>query len=430
MANTESQIPTQGLLSVLTEDAWTKVSDNLRYGGQPHLRKCYRIPIDLLHFNIENGRYRTKFLLLKKANPDATIDPTQERWRRETFMLLNGTWEDPTTGIGTRKERQYFIQLVEDIKERGQERPGIVLDNGGVMSGNRRLAALMHLYGEQQNERFRYFEAFIVPSAADVTSADIWHLEMSAQAPARLTRSYDPVEKLLKIREGVECFEALNPPEGRTSAIRAVATDFGDTEDFIAAELSTLFEIEKYLNAIGHPEEWWLAEGQTEVFTEIPPLLQACETNAMAFENRSKLLRTIYHLVQNDNADYRLIRDTRTTIGPTTRRRGARRMPEVTRILIENAPSTATLRQGVTETTDTTTQQLVDRFKSEFEAGREQEAPLTKAERAESNLRKLVEMLSRQHIEDARQIERVARSLTESQSLINSALRILQQRNS
>ncbi len=430
MTNTESQIPTQGPLSVLTEEAWTGVSDNLRYGGQPHLRKCYRIPIDLLHFNIENGRYRTKFLLLKKANPDATIDPRQEQWREEILKLLNGTWEDPNYPVGTRKDRPYFIQLAEDMKERGQERPGIVLETGGVMSGNRRLAALIHLYNEQQNERFRYFEAFIVPSVGGATSADIWHLEMAAQqAQGRLTREYEAVERLLKIREGVECFEALNPPGGRTSAIRAVANDFGVTEDYITAELSTLLEIENYLNAIGHPEEWWLADGWTEVFTEIPPLLQACETNAIPFEDRSKLKRAIYYLIQNDNADYHLIRDIRTTIGPTTRRRGSRRMPAVTRILVENAPSTAILQQVATSTTAATAGDLVDRFRSEFEAGREQEAPLTKAVRAESNLRKLVEMLRRQRVDDARQIERVAHSLTESESLINNALRILQQRD-
>jgi hypothetical protein len=427
LTNEESQIPAQGLLSILSEKSWTGVSENLRYGGQPHLRKCYRIPIDLLHFNIENGRYRTKFLLLKKANPDAAIDPRQELWRREIFSLLNGTWEDHSTGVSTKKDRQYFMQLVEDIKERGQERPGIVLENGGVMSGNRRLAALIHLYSEQQNERFRYFEAFIVPSATDITGADIWHLEMSAQqAQARLTRDYEPIEKLLKIREGVECFEDLNPPNGRTSAIRAVANDFGVTEDSIAIELKTLIQIENYLNLIGHPAEWWLAEGQTEVFTEISSLMQACETNAIPLEDRSKLIRSIYHLVQNDNADYRLIRDIRTTIGPVTRRRNAKRMLGVTRILIENAPSTAVLRQGVTSTTRETTRQLMDRFRSEFEANKEQEAPLTKAERAASNLRKLVEMLKRQSIGSTRQKERVVSSLTESKSLVNDALKILQ----
>jgi len=105
-------------------------------------------------------------------------------------------------------------------------------------------------------------------------------------------------------------------------------------------------------------------------------------------------------------------------------------MPAVRRILIENAPSTTILQQGATSTTAADAGHLVDKFRSEFEAGREQEAPLTKAERAESNLRKLVEMLRRQRIDDARQIDKVAHSLTESESLINSALRILQQRDS
>ena len=430
MMNPESQIPNQGPLSILPDEAWTGVSDNLRYGGQLHLRKCYRIPIDLLHFNIENGRYRTKLMLLKKANPDATIDPRDERWRHEILKLLSGTWEDPNYPVGTRKDRPYFLQLTEDMKERGQERPGIVLETGGVMSGNRRLAALIHLYSEQQNERFRYFEAFIVPSAGGATSADIWHLEMAAQqAQARLTRDYAPVERLLKIRDGVECFEALNPPGGRPSAIRAVANDFGETEDYIIGELSTLCEIENYLAAIGHPEEWWLAEGLTEVFTEIPSLLQSCETNAMPFEDRSKLKRAIYYLIQNDKSDYRLIRDIRTTIGPPSRRSGARRMPAVTGILVENAPSTAVLQQGRTEAAAVDASDLVDRFRSEFDAGREQEGPMTKAERAESNLRKLVEMLRRQPLVAGRQLERVTHSLTESQSLVNSALKILDQRD-
>ncbi len=422
----ESQIPTRGPLSVLTEEAWTGVSDNLRYGGEPHLRKCFRIPIDLLHFNIENGRYRTKFLLLKRTSPDATIDPTQEKWKDEILKLLNGTWEHRDYPVGTKKDREYFLQLVEDIRERDQERSGIVLETGGVMSGNRRLAALMHLYSESQNERFRFFKAFIVPGEASVTPADIWHLEMAAQqAQARLVRDYEPIEKLLKIQEGVECCEALNPQEGRSSAIRAVAIDFGVKAEKIIDELNTLSEIEKYLRTIGHPEEWWLAEGLTEVFTEFSPLREACETHAMQFEHRSKLIKTVYNLIKNGEADHFLIRDIRTTIGPVRRRRGARRMPSVTRILIDNPPSTATLQQDPTRQTKATARQLKDRFQSVYDANKEQEAPLTKAERAEENLKKLVELLNRARIEDNNQVKKLVHSLEESAILVNNALRII-----
>jgi len=112
MQEQENQIPKEGPLSILAEDAWTGVRENIRYGGQSHLRKSYRIPIDILHFNIKNGRYRIRYSLLEKANPEVVIDPTQDHWRHEILGLLNGTWEDSKTGIGTRKDRKYFLQLV------------------------------------------------------------------------------------------------------------------------------------------------------------------------------------------------------------------------------------------------------------------------------------------------------------------------------
>ncbi len=429
LIDTENQIPVEGKLSVLTEDAYTGVREKLRYGGQSHLRNCYRIPINLLHFNIANGRYRTKFLLLKKANPDANIDPTQDPWREEIFSLLNGTWEDATTGFGTRKERKYFLNLAEDIKDREQERPGIVLEDGGVMSGNRRLAALIHLYNKDQNEKFRFFEAFIIPQEGNVTDADKWHLEMSAQhAQARLTRNYDAVEKLLKIGEGVKLYKARHQNNDQKSAIKAVANDIGDTEDSISDELNTLNEIENYLDAIGHPEEWWLAEGLTEVFTEIDPLRKAFETSAMPLENRSKLIRTIHHLAKNDKIDYNFVRDIRKTVGPMVRRRDSKKMPTVTRILIENAPTTAVLRQEKSKATSSNSQHLVDKFKSEFEANKEQEEPLTKTERAASNLRKLVEILETQGMDNTQKIKKVVLSLEDSESLIDRALKILGKR--
>ncbi len=429
MPENENQNPNKGPLSILSEDDWTGVSENLRYGGRSHLRKSYRISIDVLHFNIKNGRYRIRYSLLEKANPEVIIDSTQDHWRREILSLLNGTWEDSKTGIGTRKDRQYFLQLVEDIRERDQERPGVVLETGGVMSGNRRLAALMTLFNETQNQRYRCFEAFIVPSSGAITNADIWHLEMSAQmAQTRLTRDYDPVEKILKIREGVDSFIELNPADGERSAIRAVATDFGQNEDEIRGQLTILSNIEQYLNAIGHPNEWWLAEELTEIFTEIGPLKQALETNAMSFEDRSKLMRSIFHIIQNKEAsnqiNYQLLRNIRASVGPTTRRRGARRMPSVTRILIDVAPSTSDLRVLPDDASLARVNELVARFDSEYQANKEQEAPITKAQRAESNLQKLVEILPGTDLISAGRDELIS-SLTNSRELADKAINIV-----
>ena len=222
----QTQIPRTGPLSTLNEDAdWTKVSENLTYGGKQNLRKCFRIPIELLHFNIENGRYHTKFLLLKQAYPGENVDPTQPRWRDEILKLLNGTYVDKKTGANTYNERAYFEQLVEDLRVRGQEHPGLVLENGGVMGGNRRLAALITLAAERNDPRFQRFDAFIVPGNMD--AADRWRLEISAQMGAtRLIHDYGSVERLLKIKQGVDLLKAKSNL-GEDSAIRGVAVILG-----------------------------------------------------------------------------------------------------------------------------------------------------------------------------------------------------------
>ncbi|MFC1972559.1 hypothetical protein ACFLVE_04055 [Chloroflexota bacterium] len=126
----QPQIPVTGPLSIIDKEAdWTGVSENLTYAGRQNLRKSFRIPIELLHFNIENGRYHTKFLLLQQAHPGENINPTEARWRDEILKLLNGTWVDNNTGVNTYDDRDYFLQLAEDIRVRGQERPGLVLEN-------------------------------------------------------------------------------------------------------------------------------------------------------------------------------------------------------------------------------------------------------------------------------------------------------------
>ena len=64
-------------------------------------------------------------------------------------------------------------------------------------------------------------------------------------------------------------------------------------------------------------------------------------------------------------------------------------------------------------------------MRGEYEASKEKEEPLTKAERAESNLRKLVEMLKKQSLDDVKKPEEVINSLTKSESLVNNSLKLL-----
>lgn len=388
----EAQLPTSGPLSILRNEDRTEVCEYLYYGGTRQLCRAYRIPLTSLHFNIENGRYRTKFLVLRKANPGVNIDPTDDRWRDEIMKLLNGTFVDPNTGVNTQKDRPHFEALKEDIRNRGQERPGIVLENGGVISGNRRFAVLLTLYSEAHEQRFGVFEAFIIPSGGPVSATDRWRLEMSAQVgQARLTRNYDPIEKLLKIEEGVRLLQDQDAHVTEEEAISVVANDFGEDSEPLLKDLISLRHIRDYLIAIGRPEEWWRAEGLTEVFLEIEPTIAAAVNQGMSVTERNALKRQLFNIIRSGHSTYGLIRTVRQAIG-TSRRNPP--IPSAMNILTRDAPYIEQLQGEPTRSEKEQVAQLVESFCGEVQARQDQRRPITLADRAITNMRSLNDAIS------------------------------------
>lgn len=389
-----SQIPLSGPLSSLQDDtSFYGEVQYLDYGGERHLRKAYRIPIDLLHFNIENGRYATKFSLLKGANPGVNINPRASHWRDEILRMLNGTWEDAASGVNTRPDRNHFETLAGDIEQRGQERTGIVLEDGGVMSGNRRLAALITLSSQHPDaDKYRYFHAFIVPGQG-VSPADAWRLEMSAQmGQGRLLRDYEPVERLIKIRQGVELWRQTNVTDTEEDAIRVVANDFGTEPSTIRKDLDSLKHIDNYLHAINRPDQYWLANELTEVFTELETLEQSMRVNGLPLQDQAKLRAATYFMIRNGQADFRLMRDIRGAVGPARRRRDAQSVPKAFAALIDNAPDPGVLPEEPTQDTEEHAIAMAEKFRAEFQAGRPGSV-LSKAQRGDANLRAVKEAL-------------------------------------
>ena len=391
----ESQIPQTGPLSSLAEDqSFYGEVQYLDYGGVRHLRRAYRIPIDLLHFNIQNGRYATKFSLLRGANPGVNINPRDPHWRNEILKMLDGTWEDSTTGVNTRSDRNHFQSLAHDIQQRGQERTGIVLEDGGVMSGNRRLAALITLSSQHPDaDRYRYLHAFIVPGQG-VTPADAWRLEMSAQiGQGRLLREYDPVERLIKIREGVDLLMQTNIHDSEEAAIRVVANDLGADATTIRKDLDSLKHIDNYLNAIARPDEYWLANTLTEVFTELEPLEQSMRVNSMPLADQARLRTGVYFLIHNRKADFltccEIYEGPLGLLGDAVMHS---QYPPAVAAITANAPDPQMLEGEPTVDTEQHASTIAEQFRAEYQAGRPGSV-LSKAQRGEANLRAVKDAL-------------------------------------
>jgi len=81
---------------------------------------------------------------------------------------------------GTQSDRGPYENLRSDILSKQQLKPGVVLFDGGVLDGNRRLAVLLDLAAtEKKATRFEYFEGVILP--ADVGAEDRWRIEARLQ---------------------------------------------------------------------------------------------------------------------------------------------------------------------------------------------------------------------------------------------------------
>ena len=114
----------------------------------------YKIPLDILAYNLRNGRM---FMEVKKFESEEKISLAQlkeddiENYNNEVENLI---WS-------TNEEKNEHTK--NDIAKYGQIEPGVVLDDGTVIDGNRRFTCLRRLHREFPNEeKYKYFLAAII----------------------------------------------------------------------------------------------------------------------------------------------------------------------------------------------------------------------------------------------------------------------------
>jgi hypothetical protein len=80
-----------------------------------------------------------------------------------------------------------------------------------------------------------------------------------------------------------------NVYDSEEAAIRVAANDFGTDAATIRKDLDSLKHIDNYLEAIGKPRQYWLANSLTEVFTELEPLVEAMRVNCR-YQNEARFV--------------------------------------------------------------------------------------------------------------------------------------------
>jgi len=162
----------------------------LSYKGQTEEYKVYRVPIDKLYFNDENGRIATFMSQYESEHPGTSIHD-----------LSNNDYNSIIAGyIEKANSADSFKRTLNDIKLKGQLEAGVILDNGRVIDGNRRFTCLRKLYEETNQSKYYYFECVILPTPNnDVDRKELRTLELSLQFGVDEKVTYSAIDRLVSI---------------------------------------------------------------------------------------------------------------------------------------------------------------------------------------------------------------------------------------
>lgn len=235
--------------------------------GQSRDIQVYKIPLDLLFYNIKNGRFAAEYLELKE-NLGRELRPEDNRDNIIIQKMLLDL--DPKKSL----------DLENDIRKFGQREPGICTYDGYVHNGNRRFSVLQNIV-DTGDLHFNFLQVARLPRETD--DQDLALIETGIQFSKNIQLDYGPINTLLKFKQ---CIDAGLSPVQLAKNIYG----FNDEKE-VLEKLEILKLIVKYLKFIGSENHFKKADGVVEHFIDLNNILKrevrngASLTEMMSYQN-------------------------------------------------------------------------------------------------------------------------------------------------
>jgi len=251
----------------------------------------YLVPIDKLYYNDDNGRIAT---FISSYNDLANEKKLNELTHEEYNKLLHDF-------IKKSNQPEAFKKTKSDIELKGQIRPGVVLSDGRVVSGNRRFTVLRELYSEKANDKFFYFKCFIINKNPEIQEDRkyIKTIERLTQFGVDEKVDYDPIARLVDIYNDLLSTNKLWSIEEYSKKLNLKKADI--EKMVIKAQIMI-----DYLEYINHPNKFYIAR-QRKLDGPLQDLIAIYKKIEKQEWNR---IRPLFYSIINENGDRtRLVRD-------------------------------------------------------------------------------------------------------------------------
>lgn len=231
----------------------SETTKKLTIDGQTKYYSVYKIKLDILYYNDKNGRISTWM------SQQGSIDSSD----RERYNSVIGGFIEASNPDALKKTKN-------NIKVVDQQEPGVVLNDGRIIDGNRRFTCLRDL--ARDDARFGYFEAVILDYDVEKHSKRIKELELQLQHGKDKPVDYGAIEHL------VEVYQDTIDPGTFTNKEYAKLTDskLSDVDrDIDKAKL--MVEFLEFINA---PKQFYIARDLKidGALHELNLILKRCKT--------------------------------------------------------------------------------------------------------------------------------------------------------
>lgn len=161
----------------------------------------YRIPLKFLYYNDKNGRINTAYKQYQEVNGRLDPEPGDSKYNKIFEKLIY----DSNPGA--------LDDTIRSIKEKTQQEPGVVLPDGRVIDGNRRLTALRMFQAEDHIPKD--FEAVIIKLDVDSENDEkrIKELELDLQLGREERLPYDPIDRIYDVYNTIEVQKMMTVEE-------------------------------------------------------------------------------------------------------------------------------------------------------------------------------------------------------------------------
>ncbi|MFA5269737.1 MAG: hypothetical protein WC379_17365 [Methanoregula sp.] len=260
------------------ERAYQGRQEPYEIAGKRQSLDVMRLPINLLCYNIRNGRFAAE-LHEFEVSEGLRLEPEKSKDAEKIEELL---LKDKT-----KTERTEWLK--KDLVRVGQLYPATITHDGYIINGNRRAAILSQLFKETGDEKYSFLETVILPP--DVSPKDLWRFEAGFQLAVELKADYGPVNELLKIKEGIEYGLPL----------QEIALTLGgdNTVDKVKQKLRILTLIEDYLNYFGQDKRYSTVERRVEHFINLDNIRHRTQWKNLTPDQEILVLHAAYHLIHD-----------------------------------------------------------------------------------------------------------------------------------